>query len=454
MAVEIKVPEVGESITEGVIVEWHVSDGDLVEAEAPLFELETDKITMTVQAETGGVIHIEVGEDEEVEIGQVVGTIDPEGEPAKSAGDAAKPEAETVQAEGEPEPDADAEAPAREPEPEAETATEPASDDRLMPAARRLVEQHELDPSQIEGSGKGGRVLKGDVQAYMRAREHVTSAVEEEKPARSEPAEAEAKEPAPATDRKRAEPAPPPPEPEPRREPGERRTRKPMSQIRKRIAQRLLEAKNATAMLTTFNEADLGNLMAMRANYKDTFAERYGVKLGVMSFFVKASVDALQQFPQVNRFIEGDEFVENHYYDIGIAVSTDRGLMVPVIRDADKLSFAEVELAIADFAKRARDGKITLDELQGGTFTITNGGVFGSLLSTPILNPPQSAILGMHSIKKRPVVDEETDELVVKPMMYLAVSYDHRVIDGRDSVTFLRRIIDCIENPERMMFEI
>jgi 2-oxoglutarate dehydrogenase E2 component (dihydrolipoamide succinyltransferase) len=412
MAIDIKVPEVGESITEGVIVEWHVADGDTVEAEAPLFELETDKITMTVQAESAGMVQIRIGADEAVAIGQVVGSIDPNGArptPAKTSEPAAV-----------------------EPEPTPEPAVVP-DDDRLMPAALKMVQQHQLDPSKITGTGKGGRVLKEDVQAFMKASE--TAA----------PAKTDA--PVPVATK-------PAPKPQPKRDPSKRQTRVPMSQIRKRIAQRLLEAKNATAMLTTFNEVDMGKLMAMRAQYKDNFEKEYGIKLGVMSFFVKAVVDALQRFPEVNRFIDGDDFVENHYYDIGIAVSTDRGLMVPVIRDADKLSFAEVELAIADLAKRAREGKIGLNDLTGGTFTITNGGVFGSMLSTPILNPPQSAILGMHGIKKRAMVDEITGEIAVKQMMYLAMSYDHRVIDGRESVTFLKRIIDCLENPERMMFGI
>jgi len=425
MAIEIKVPEVGESITEGVIVEWHVADGDNVEAEAPLFELETDKITMTVQAEVGGVVSIKVGVDETVEIGQVVGSIDPD---AVSSVSAPKVEAHAPTAE---------EKPTAEPVAEVEEAAETQDDDRLMPAARRLVEQHKLDPSKITGTGKGGRVLKQDVQSFI-----------DDKLAAPTPGDSVAPEPAPKPGSE------PKPDREPSRDPSERQTRVPMTQIRKRIAQRLLEANNATAMLTTFNEVDMGNLMAMRAQYKESFEKEYGIKLGVMSFFVKAVVDALQRFPEVNRFIDGDDFVENHYYDIGIAVSTDRGLMVPVIRDADKLSFADVELAIMDLATRARESKIGLDELTGGTFTITNGGVFGSLQSTPILNPPQSAILGMHAIKKRAMVDEVTDGIVVKPMMYLAMSYDHRVIDGRESVTFLKRIIECLENPERMMFGI
>ncbi len=431
MAIDIKVPEVGESITEGVIVEWHVADGDTVEAEAALFELETDKITMTVQAETGGLVKIQVGEDETVQIGQVVGTIDPDGAGSAPSKDEApaEDEADTGAEEAEPESE-----PAAKEEPESAP-----DDDRLMPAARRMVQQHKLDPSKIEGTGKGGRVLKEDVQNFLNSTDSKPAAEAKPEPKKDAPAKSDAK------------PAPKPKE-QPKRDPSERQTRVPMTQIRKRIAQRLLEAKNATAMLTTFNEVDMGKLMAMRGQYKDSFEKEYGIKLGVMSFFVKAVVDALQRFPEVNRFIDGDDFVENHYYDIGIAVSTDRGLMVPVIRDADKLSFAEVELAIADYAKRAREGKIGLDDLQGGTFTITNGGVFGSLLSTPILNPPQSAILGMHGIKKRPMVDEETGEIVVKQMMYLAMSYDHRVIDGRESVTFLKRIMDCIENPERMMF--
>ncbi|MFH0883152.1 MAG: 2-oxoglutarate dehydrogenase complex dihydrolipoyllysine-residue succinyltransferase [bacterium] len=437
MKVEIKVPQVGESITEGVLVEWHVNDGDYVETEQALFELETDKITMTVQAEQAGRIAILVQPDTKVRIGQVVGTLDPDAKGGNGAGEVKQ------------------EKPAKASKAETVEATKPATTadalEGLAPAVRRLVEEHHLDPAAITGTGRGGRLTKEDVLRVVEGGSAKAIPVAK--------AVKDVQKPAPPAAPQKAETKPvaaPPPKPATPRDPSERQTRKPMSQIRKRIAQRLLAAKQETAMLTTFNEVDMTRLMELRTQYKDAFAKKYGIKLGIMSFFVKAVVDALKTVPAVNRQIDGDDLIENHYYDIGIAVSTERGLMVPVIRDADKLSFAEVELAIADFANRAREGRITLDELQGGVFTITNGGVFGSMLSTPILNSPQSAILGMHAIKKRPVVVERdgVDDLEIRQMMYLAVSYDHRVIDGAESVTFLKRIIECIENPERMMFEI
>jgi len=439
MKVEIKVPAVGESITEGFIVEWHVTEGDRVEVDQPLFELETDKITMTVAAEQAGVVHIDVLEDSKVEIGQVVGSLDSNGAAPSVQASTAADESKVAE-------------PAKSATPALQSpvgdngqagAVESADAlDSLAPAARRLVLENQLDPAQIAGSGRGGLVLKEDVIRYMESRSAAKSAASDT----TRPAATPAASPATATVATPAMPA----------SPTERSTRKPMTSIRKRIAERLVAAKQETAMLTTFNEVDMTNLMEMRARYKDSYEKRYGVKLGVMSFFVKAAVDALKTIPEVNRMIDGEDLIENHYYDIGIAVSTERGLMVPVLRDADQKSFAQIELEIADFAKRARDGKIQLDELQGGVFTITNGGVFGSLLSTPILNPPQPAILGMHGIKKRPVVVEMdgVDSLEIRPMMYLAMSYDHRVVDGRESVTFLRRIIECIENPERMMFEV
>ncbi len=447
MKVEIKVPQVGESITEGVLVEWHVGDGDFVEAEQALYELETDKITMTVQAEQAGKISIQVEPDTTVKIGQVVGVLDTDatggngGGLAKKEAPAPEPSVETTQIEK-------PESKAPSPEPSAEAF------EGLSPAVRRLVEQHHLDPSTIAGTGKGGRLTKQDVLRSIDA--GAAGAATPPAPLPKSEAPAAKTEPSAKAEAKPAPPPPPPPKPAAPREPGERQTRKPMSQIRKRIAQRLLAAKQGTAMLTTFNEVDMTRVMELRARYKDDYAKKYGVKLGIMSFFVKAVVDALKTFPEVNQQIDSDDLVQNHFYDIGIAVSTDRGLMVPVIRDADKLSFADVELTIADFATRAREGKLTLEELQGGVFTITNGGVFGSLLSTPILNPPQSAILGMHAIKKRPVVVEKdgVEELAIRPMMYLAMSYDHRVIDGAQSVAFLKRVIECVEDPERMMFEI
>lgn len=418
MKIEIKVPEVGESITEGFLVEWHIEDGDVVAVDQDLFELETDKITMTVTAEAAGKVSIVVGAETDVKIGQIVGTID--GDVAKTAApeSAVEPEEQT------------------EPK-ESESVFDKSLLNELSPAVRRLVAETGVNPAEITGTGKGGRLLKEDVQKFINKKQEKAEEVPKLKVEKQAPSVAYI-----------------PPEAARSVASTEKQTRKPMSSLRKRVAERLVAAQHNAAMLTTFNEVDMSRLMEIRSRYKDEFLKKHGVKLGIMSFFVKAVVDALKTVPEVNRMIDGNDLLENHYYDIGIAVSTDRGLMVPVIRDADKLSFAEVEKAIADYAVRAREGKIKLDELQGGVFTITNGGVFGSMMSTPILNPPQSAILGLHNIVKRPVVVGDDDCLDVRPMMYLAVSYDHRVIDGRESVTFLRRIIDCIENPERMMFQI
>jgi 2-oxoglutarate dehydrogenase E2 component (dihydrolipoamide succinyltransferase) len=297
-----------------------------------------------------------------------------------------------------------------------------------------MVDEFKLDPEAIAATGRGGRITKEDVVRHLQA---VTTP-----PAQPEPV-------APSAAPPQSQPAVQPP-PLPRI--GERETRKPMSPLRQRIAERLVEAKQTTAMLTTFNETDMTSVFAWREKHKHAFKEKYAIGLGFMSFFVKATVDALKAIPQMNARIEGDEIVENHYYDIGVAISSDKGLVVPVIRDADRLNFAEIELAIADLARRVRDKKITLNDLSGAVFTISNGGVFGSLLSTPILNPPQSGILGMHAIKRRPVVVD--DQIVIRPMMYLALSYDHRIVDGREAVTFLKRIVECIEDPERMMLEV
>jgi 2-oxoglutarate dehydrogenase E2 component (dihydrolipoamide succinyltransferase) len=300
----------------------------------------------------------------------------------------------------------------------------------LSPAVQRLVLEHKLDPTAIDATGRNGRVTKADVLHFIEQRDSgaAPAAVSAEKPQ----AEVENDEPAPLLI--------------------ERQTRQPMSRLRQRIAERLLSVQQQAAILTTFNEADMSRVMALRASFKEQFAKQHGIGLGFMSFFVKASIDALEMFPHVNSYIDGDQVVTNHFHDIGIAVSTDRGLLVPVLRSADQLSMAEIESAIADFAQRAHERKLELSELTGATFTISNGGVFGSLMSTPILNPPGSAILGMHAIKKRPIVVD--DQIVVRPMMYLALSYDHRMIDGREAVSFLKRIVDVIENPERMLLEI
>lgn len=399
--VDIAIPQVGESISEGVLVEWIVPDGGMARIDEPLFVLETDKITMTVAAEATGRLKTSAVADEVVQISQVVGSIDTS---ASVTAAPTEPEAVRVAA------------------PSAETP----SLEGLSPAVRRLVTEHGLDPAQITGTGKDGRILKGDVLEFMK----------------EDPAPAEAGEvPTPS---KAAEHAVP--------RSGERQTRTPMSRLRRRLSERLVEVQQDTAMLTTFNEADMSRIIALRSDYKETFAQQHGVGLGFMSFFVKATVEALRAVPEVNAWIDGEEIVQNHYYDIGVAVSSDKGLVVPVVRGAETLSFAGVEGEIKRLAQSAQDRTLELSDLSGGVFTISNGGIFGSLMSTPILNPPQSAILGMHAIKKRPIA--VGDEVVVRPMMYLALSYDHRIVDGKEAVTFLKRIVDCLENPERLMLEV
>lgn len=417
MAFEVKIPEVGESITEGFLAEWSQPEGAVVAVEDPLLVLETDKITMNVNAEQAGRLHILVAEGETVQVGQVVATID--------TGATAPVGADERPAATAPEP----------------IAPEPAAPDvaGLSPAVRRLVVEHRLNPAAIEGTGKGGRILKGDIIRHLETSETGGAADPEPVSVETKPV------PAPA-----AEPARP--RPRPVALPDQRQTRAPMSRLRQRLAERLVEVQQTAAILTTFNEADMIRVMALRSEYKESFKKRYGVGLGFMSFFVKAAVEALKTVPAVNAFIEGDEIVSNHYYDIGIAVSSDKGLVVPVVRDADRLSMAGIEASIADLATRAQERRLELSDLSGAVFTISNGGVFGSLQSTPILNPPGSAILGMHTIKKRPVVVD--DEIVIRPMMYLAVSYDHRIIDGSEAVTFLKRIVECIEDPDRLLLEI
>jgi 2-oxoglutarate dehydrogenase E2 component (dihydrolipoamide succinyltransferase) len=416
MAVEIKVPSVGESITEGVIARWFKANGAAVKANEPVLELETDKATTEVVAPAAGILTITVPEGKRVAIGSIVGRIEagPVGVAAPAAdGDTAKARPPVLPVKP----------------------TPAAADEKvaLSPAARQLAADEGVDPHRLTGTGRGGVVLKEDVLAHLAG---VRS--DKAKPPFVLPAEKPAPLPAPTGVSATA--------------PGLRETRQRMSTIRQRIAERLLAAQQNAAILTTFNEADMSAVTALRAKHKEAFQKKYGVGLGFMSFFVKAVIEALKAFPAVNARIDGPDIVYHHYYDIGVAVSTERGLMVPVLRDADKLGFAGIEKAIADLAQKARDNKITVGDLQGGTFTITNGGVFGSLLSTPILNPPQSGILGMHAIQKRPVVVEE--EIVIRPMMYLAFSYDHRLIDGREAVSFLVRVKECIESPDRMMLEV
>ncbi len=431
-AVPITVPGVGESISEGILARWMKPDGAAVKAGEPLFELETDKASNVVPASASGILKVTVAEGETVAIGATVGTIDPAGEASAAPVSAARPSADRVSTKpaaspaatkptAAPAQAAQAQVPAASP-----TSSNGGDPHALSPAVRRLVAEERVDPARVEGTGRGGRLTKGDVLAHL-----ATPAPE---------APARRAEPAPATPALRGD-APRP-----------RETRKRMSGIRQKIAQRLVEAQQTAAILTTFNEADLSRVMDLRARYKDSFKAKHGVALGFMSFFIKASIEALKAFPAVNGRIEGADMILNNVYDIGVAVSTERGLMVPVVRDADRLSFAGIEKAIAAYAVKAREGTISVDDLQGGTFTITNGGVFGSLLSTPILNPPQSGILGMHAIQKRPVAVD--DQVVIRPMMYLALSYDHRIVDGREAVSFLVRVKEGIENPERLLLEV
>ncbi len=441
MLVEIKVPNVGESVTEAILAQWFKNDGDAVTKDEPLFVLETDKVTLEVVAEAAGILSISVSEGETVAIGAVVGTIDSAAVPkaAKAPAVEEKP--------AEPESDAESAQIQTAAEPQAEPAavglpkvSEPSpaiavDKEQLAPSVRRLIAERNLDPSRIAGTGPAGRITKGDVLLYLEASQTTaagpTPAAAVETQSASEVTDLRS----PVADSTE-----------------ERINRKPMTPIRQRIAARLLEAKQNTAMLTTFNEIDMTHVMAIRNQYKNRFKEKYGVNLGFMSFFIKASIEALKEFPQINAFIEEKDIIEHHYYHIGVAVGTERGLVVPVIRHADQLNFAELEKAIVDYVKKINDNRLELSDLEGGTFTISNGGVYGSLLSTPILNMPQSGILGMHKIEKRAVVID--DDIVVRPMMYVALSYDHRIVDGREAVTFLKRIKECVENPERIMMEI
>lgn len=399
MNFEVKIPPMGESISSGILAKWHVKDGDTVKKDQPLFELETDKITSEGTAESAGRISLKVAAGTEVKIGELVATINSEA----SAGAAAPTASPTA--------------------PEAA-----AKESSSSPAVRRIAEETGINPAAVAGTGKAGRVTKGDMLAAG------------EKPAAAPAAPA-----APA-------PVAPVAAPKPVVPTGTRQSRKKMSPLRQKIAQRLVAAQHEAAMLTTFNEVDMSAVMALRAKYQDDFVKKNGFKLGFMSFFAKAVVNALKEVPGINAQIDGNEIIENHYYDIGVAVSTEKGLMVPVIRDCDSLGMAGIEKAIGDVAKRARDGKITLADLEGGVFTITNGGTFGSMLSTPIINAPQSAILGLHAINDRPVA--VNGQVVIRPMMYLALSYDHRLVDGKEAVTFLVKVKQAIEDPARLLLAI
>jgi 2-oxoglutarate dehydrogenase E2 component (dihydrolipoamide succinyltransferase) len=413
MSTEVKIPAVGESITSGVLSGWLKQNGESVTDGEPIFSLETDKISTEVPAPASGTLQIMVAPGEEVKIGQIVAMID-------AAGGAVKPEAKETAAKATVTATPKAEEAAKE---------EPA----LSPAVRRLAAEEKIPLAEVTGTGKHGQVTKEDLINYL------------ERPAKKEAEEPKQKAAAaPVVETKEAAPSIPV-------STDGRSVRRKMSPLRKKIAAQLVMAQQNAAMLTTFNECDMTAVMGLRSSYQEAFQKRHGTKLGFMSFFIKAVVDALQVVPAMNARIDGDDLVENHYYDIGVAVGTERGLVVPVVRDADKKSFAELESTVAAFATKARDGKLQLDELTGGVFTITNGGIYGSLLSTPILNPPQSGILGMHKIQNRPVVIG--DKIEIRPMMYLALSYDHRVVDGKEAVTFLVRVKDCIEDPTRLLLQ-
>lgn len=408
MATEIKVPTLGESVTEATVARWLKKVGDAINVDDALVELETDKVTLEVNASAAGVLsEIVAAEGANVAVGALLGTI---GEGAGAA----------------PAPAAAAPAPVAAPIPAA-VQTAPAATAPVMPAAAKIAADNGVDTGAIAGTGKDGRVTKGDVLA----------AIETPKAAPA-PVAAPAPKAAPAPSGPRAK--------------ADREERVRMTRLRQRIAERLKEAQNTAAMLTTFNEVDMTNVIAMRNQLKDAFEKKHGVKLGFMSFFVKACLVALKELPAVNAEIDGTDLVYKNYYDIGVAVGTPQGLVVPVVRDADKLSFAGVEKTIGELGKKARDGKLSMEDLSGGTFTISNGGVYGSLMSTPILNTPQSGILGMHKTMDRAVV--VNGKVEVRPMMYLALSYDHRIIDGREAVTFLVRVKECIENPERILLDV
>jgi 2-oxoglutarate dehydrogenase E2 component (dihydrolipoamide succinyltransferase) len=450
MATDIKVPTLGESVTEATVARWFKAVGDAVDEDEPLVELETDKVTLEVPSPVTGVLSaIAAEEGAEVEVGALLGAVEAgaaSSKPAKGNGKAkaeapAKPAAEREKA---PEPAlAAAETEQAEPSEAAETvkAISKESVAAMSPAVRRLVDEHDLDPGAIPASGKGGRLTKGDVLAYLEEAGDGAAAVEQA-PDKTVEVRAEA-------GREARAPAKPPRPAPPPREPGEREERVRMSRLRQRIAERLKEAQDTAAILTTFNDVDMSAVMDLRSRYKDGFEKKHGVRLGFMSFFVKACIAALEEVPAVNAEFDGDAIIYKNHYDIGVAVGTDQGLVVPVVRDADAMSFAEVEKAIHELGARARDGKLTIEDLTGGTFTISNGGVYGSMLSTPILNPPQSGILGMHRIEQRPVVRDGA--IVARPMMYLALSYDHRIVDGREAVTFLVRVKENIEDPERLL---
>ena len=421
MAVEVKIPPMGESITGGLLAAWLVKSGDAVRKGQPLFSYETDKVTSEGTAEVDGQITIVVNAGTDVVVGQVVASIEAGAAgnaPSAAPAPAAKPAA------------ASAPAATAAPAPKAApVAAKSGAAAEVSPAVRRLSEETGLDPAGVEGTGKAGRVTKGDMLAVLSGQAPIRAVAPAASPSAA-PAAPAAAVVIPSRDG--------------------RTSRKRMSPLRRKIAERLVQAKSETAMLTTFNEVNMAPVMELRKRHGEEFLKKYGIKLGFMSFFVKAAVQAMKEVPAINAQLDGEDIIENHFYDIGVAVGTDKGLMVPVVRDCDQLNFAGIEKAIGDFGKRARDGTIQLPELQGGVFTISNGGIYGSMLSTPILNHPQAAIMGLHNIVERPVA--ENGQVVIRPIMYLALSYDHRLIDGKEAVTFLVKVRQYIEDPQRLLF--
>jgi len=425
MAIEIKVPQLPESVSDATLVSWHKKVGDSVSRDENLVDLETDKVVLEVPAPASGKLEaIKVDDGATVTAGQVLALL--------AEGGAATDEADSeAAADGKPEPDDKEQAAGAQPEEsgsaddgEAEAGEKGRAARKLSPSVRRLLDEHDLDATIVSGSGKDGRITKSDIMAYLKSHSDEDVAPDDSgKPtAPAEPSE------------------------------GRQEERVPMTRLRARIAERMVEAQHTAAMLTTFNEIDLTEVMALRSRYKESFEKEHGVKLGFMSFFSKAAVEALKKFPVVNASVEDNDIVYHNYFDIGIAVSSERGLLVPVLRDVDRMSFAEIESTITELGRKAREGGIGMDDLTGGTFTITNGGIFGSLLSTPILNPPQSAILGMHAIQQRPMVVD--GEVVPRPMMYVALTYDHRIIDGREAVQFLVSIKNSLEDPSRLLLQV
>jgi 2-oxoglutarate dehydrogenase E2 component (dihydrolipoamide succinyltransferase) len=422
MAIEVKVPSMGESITSGILSAWLVKDGDFVEKDQPIYELETDKITSEATAEVSGVIQFKVDQDAEVDIGSTVATID---DSAKASTNNEEPKViEAKETPIQPTISDVNDAPKKEEEKKAQEVAN--SEKSLSPASRKHSIETQVDIDQLEGTGKDGRITKGDILS-AKAPQVVA------------PKESTSNQSGSLTSSTTPTPA----------DSSTRETRKKMNPLRKKIAQRLVNATQEAALLTTFNEVDMSRVMQLRKAHQESFVKRYGIKLGFMSFFTKAVVNALQSVPAVNARIEDNFIVQQHYYDIGIAVGTEKGLLVPVVRDCEQKSFQEIEQSILDFAKDARESKIQLKDLEGGVFTISNGGIYGSMLSTPIINFPQPAILGLHNIQERAVV--VNGEIVARPMMYLALSYDHRLIDGKEAVTFLNHIKHAIENPDRLL---